>query len=140
MGEYNKISQLDNLVLYDGVCKFCNSSVSFVLDHEKNDQLKFTPLQSPLGEKILSEHGLPKDYTDSILFLSKDKLYAKSKAAFKISKFLKAPWSLGQVFLIVPSFVSNVFYDVIAKNRYKWFGMTDACMLPPANHKERFLE
>lgn len=140
MDQHHEIAELDNLVLYDGVCKFCNSSVNFVLDHEKNDQLKFTPLQSELGAKVLKEHNFPTDYTESILFLNNGKLEAKSTAALKISKFLKGPWSLGRVFLIVPSFISDFFYDIIAKNRYKWFGMTDACMLPPANHKERFLE
>lgn len=140
MGEHLALEKLDNLVLYDGVCKFCNSSVNFVLDHEKNDQLKFTPLQSELGSEILKAHGYPMDYTESILFLSKGKLEGKAKAALKISKFLKSPWSLAQIFLIIPSFISDFFYNIIAKNRYKWFGQTDACMLPPANHKLRFLE
>ncbi|UXP31029.1 DCC1-like thiol-disulfide oxidoreductase family protein [Reichenbachiella agarivorans] len=140
MGEYLEVEELNDVLLYDGVCKFCNSSVSFVLEHEKNDQLKFTPLQSDLGVRILTHFGYPKDYTDGILFLSNGKLASKSRAALYISKFLKRPWSWLQVFWIVPLFISDFVYNIIARNRYKWFGMTDACMLPPRNHKERFLE
>ncbi|MGL1885333.1 MAG: DCC1-like thiol-disulfide oxidoreductase family protein [Reichenbachiella sp.] len=140
MGNIREIEELDNLVLYDGVCKFCNGSVNFVLDHEKNEELKFTPLQSEIGISVLEQYGFPVDYTDSILFLSGGELLAKSKAAFHISKYMKMPYGSMQVLNVFPAILTDFFYDIIAKNRYKWFGKTDVCMLPPRNHKVRFLE
>ncbi|PIB37502.1 hypothetical protein BFP72_09895 [Reichenbachiella sp. 5M10] len=135
-----EIDQLNHVLLYDGVCKFCNSSVNFVLEHEKNDQLKFAQLQSPLGVRILEAYGYPKDYAESILYLSAGQLQSKSKAALRISGYLRRPWSWLQVFGVLPGGLTDCMYGIIARNRYKWFGKADACILPPPNHRERFLE
>lgn len=139
MDTIRSLNGLDRIVLFDGVCKFCNDSVNFILRKENDDTLRFVSLQSSLGAEILKKYNLPSDYTESILFLNNNTLYTKSRAVLHISKFLKMPWSLGSIFLIIPSLLSDVCYDMFARNRYRWFGKTDACMIPPTNHKLRFL-
>jgi len=140
MDKTRTLEGLDDVILYDGICKFCNSSVNFILEHERSDSLKFISLQSFLGRLILDRYGFPEDYTDSILFLRGGKLSSKSRAVLRISKFLKMPWSIASAFLVLPSFILDPIYALVAKNRYNWFGKLDACILPPSNHKLRFLE
>jgi len=133
-------SEVKNLVLYDGICKFCNSSIHFILEHEKGKELSFTPLQSELGQSLLKKHDLPRDYTDSLLLVSDNELSSHSSAAFKISKFLKAPWRWISIFGILPSFITDFFYNLIAQHRYRLMGQSDACMVPTPETKSRFLE
>jgi len=121
------------LVLFDGVCNLCNSSVSFILKHEKNSVLYFSSLQK-FGQPELLE--IVKN-VDSIIFIEKDKVYTKSTAALKISKYLKG-YSWARVFLIIPPAIRDFIYDIIAKNRYKWFGKKDQCMIPNPDLKARF--
>ncbi|SMD38666.1 Predicted thiol-disulfide oxidoreductase YuxK, DCC family [Reichenbachiella faecimaris] len=133
-------SEIDNLVLYDGVCTFCNSSVNFILDHERHAQLHFTPLQSVKGQAILKQFDLPLDYTDSLLFLNKGALYSQARAAFRIAGFLEIPWNWISVFRFLPPFITNFFYRLVAKHRYKLMGQADACILPSPGVRNRFLE
>lgn len=133
-------TEIKNLVLYDGVCKFCNSSVNFILEHERAEELSFTPLQSDLGQSLLQKFKLPTSYTDSLLFVSEGQLLSHSKAAFKISGFLKRPWSLISIFGLFPSFITDFFYNLVAKHRYRLMGQSDACMIPTPATKDRFLE
>ena len=134
------IDQLDKILLYDGVCVFCNNSVDFVLEHERSADITFTPLQSEVGKQILRKFDYPEDYLGSILYLTNGKLLAKSSAALAVSKYLKAPISWLQVFWIVPKFLRDFVYDFIGRNRYKWFGQYDACRMPTPSLRKRFLE
>lgn len=133
-------SEINNLVLYDGVCMFCNSSINFILDHEKNQKLTFAPLQSDLGQNLLKEFDFPLNYTDSLLFVSNDKISSHSTAAFKIAGYLKSPWQWISLFGILPSFLTDFFYNLIAKHRYRIMGKADACLLPTPATRARFLE
>ncbi|MEP1781566.1 DCC1-like thiol-disulfide oxidoreductase family protein [Reichenbachiella sp.] len=133
-------SQINNLVLYDGVCRFCNSSVNFILNHERNQKLLFAPLQSDLGQSVLRQFELPKDYTNSLLFLSDEKLYSHSNAAFKIVSFLKMPWQIVLILRFLPTSITDYFYNLIARHRYKLMGKTEACEIPAPENKGRFLE
>jgi predicted DCC family thiol-disulfide oxidoreductase YuxK len=127
------------IILFDGQCNLCNKSVQFILKHERNQELQFVSLQSEQGTKILSDQGYPENYTESVLFLKNNKLYKESKAALKISAYLKFPWNALRVFYIVPTFLRNWVYRYIAKNRLHWFGKTDSCWVMTPEYKSRFL-
>ncbi|WP_408004049.1 thiol-disulfide oxidoreductase DCC family protein [Psychroserpens sp.] len=129
------------LILFDGVCNLCNSSVQYVINHDKQNRFLFAPLQSEIGESIIKDFNIDRSKTDSILLYSEDKgLAIKSTAALKISKHLGFPRNLLSVFTIVPPFIRNWVYDYIAKNRYKWYGKRDECMIPTPELKSKFLQ
>lgn len=127
------------IVLFDGVCNFCNSSVNFIIDRDKNDYFRFTSLQSEEGIKILDHFGLDSTNLTTIILAEDDSYYMKSAAALRIAGRLKFPWNLFKVLLIVPSFIRNPVYDFIARNRYKWFGKSDTCRIPTESERKKFL-
>lgn len=127
------------IVLFDGVCNFCDSSVNFVIRHDKAGYFKFAPLQSEIGQKLLEEHNLDKTETDSVVVIEDNKAFTHSTAALKLAKGLGGIWSLGYVFIIIPKFIRDYFYRLFAKNRYRLFGKKDACMMPTPEIRARFL-
>lgn len=128
------------IIFFDGVCNFCNSSVLFVLKHEKTDELRFASLQSEFAQSQLREHSLDSKTFNSIVFIEDGKYYQKSTAALKIASYLKFPYGFLKYLIIVPSFIRNFVYDIISKNRYKWFGQKDSCMIPSPELKSRFID
>ncbi len=135
------IPENKQLILFDGVCKLCNSSVQFVIKHDKKDKFLFTALQSNVGKKIIQEFNIDTSKTDSILLYSPDKgLSLRSTAALNITKQLRFPINTLIIFIIIPNFIRNWIYDLIARNRYKWFGKMDDCMIPTPEIKAKFLE
>ena len=126
------------VVLFDGVCKLCNGSVNFVLRRDRAGRLKLAPLQSDYGRKVLEEHGKISDSMDSIMFLEADQLTTKSTAIIRISKYLGGAWPLCMIALVIPRFIRDFVYDVVAKNRYRWFGKYDTCRLPDPEFEDRF--
>lgn len=128
------------LVVFDGVCNFCNSWVEFVHQRDSNKQFFFAPLQSDLGNEIINKYKIDSTKIDSIMYLKGKKLHLKSSAALRILKDLGGIWALLFVFIIVPPFIRNFVYDVIAKNRYKWFGKKDQCMIPEDHLRNQFLD
>lgn len=132
-------SQHNKIVLFDGVCNFCNSSVQFIIKHDTSNSLKFASLQSSIGQALLNKYAIPKD-VDSVIFIENNQAYTKSSAALKIANYFGGFWKLLQIFMVVPTFIRNFFYDIIAKNRYRWFGKKDSCMLPSPEIRNRFLE
>lgn len=129
------------LILFDGVCNLCNSSVQYVIKHDKKDAFIFAPLQSDIGKQIIKEFSIDTAKVDSILLYSKEKgLKSKSTAALQVSKRLGFPTNLLSIFLIIPSFIRNWVYDYIAKNRYKWYGKKEECMIPTPELKSKFIE
>ncbi|WP_282067904.1 thiol-disulfide oxidoreductase DCC family protein [Olleya namhaensis] len=130
-----------SLILFDGVCNLCNTSVLYVIKHDANNRFLFAPLQSNIGQQIIAKYNLDTSKTDSILLYSADKgLKVKSTAALYIAKRLGLPNNLLSVFLIVPAFIRNGVYDFIAKNRYKWYGKKDNCMIPTPELKSKFID
>jgi predicted DCC family thiol-disulfide oxidoreductase YuxK len=128
------------LILFDGICNLCNTSVQYVIKHDDKDVFFFAPLQSETGKKIINHYNIDTSKIDSILLYSEDNgLAYKSTAALKIASKLGFPLHLLIVFFIVPTFIRNVVYDYIAKNRYKWFGKREECMIPTKKLKEKFL-
>jgi predicted DCC family thiol-disulfide oxidoreductase YuxK len=127
------------LILFDGVCNFCNASINFVIDHDPKSHFKFAPLQSEIGQDILSKFNKNKKDFDSIILLKDNQLYQKSEAALEITKHLSGFWKYVSIFRILPPFFLNFFYDIIAKNRYRIFGKADSCRMPTPELRERFL-
>jgi len=133
------VNELNKIVLFDGVCNFCNSSVQFIIRNDKTNSLKFASLQSEIGQRLITTYNLSKEL-DSVIFIENNQAYIKSKAALKIANYFGGFWKIFQVFNIIPSFIRDFFYDIIANNRYKWFGKKDSCMLPSPEVRSRFLD
>jgi len=130
------------LILFDGVCNLCNSSVQYIIKNDKKNRFMFAPLQSEAGKQIIEKFNIDTTQVDSIILYNpdKDNINYKSTAALKVASQLGFPTNILSVFLIIPSFISNWVYDYIAKNRYKWYGKKDACMIPTPELKSKFLE
>jgi predicted DCC family thiol-disulfide oxidoreductase YuxK len=129
---------MNNIVLFDGVCNLCNRSVDFIIRHEKSHKLQFGSLQSDVGKSILSKSGLDKT-PDSVMLYVDGKLLVRSDAALAISTYLKRPYAYGIIFKYVPKVLRDSVYNLIAKNRYRWFGKKETCRVPSADERERFL-
>jgi len=126
------------IIFFDGICNLCNASVQFVIKRDKKKQFLFASLQSDVAKNIL----LQKKYEinlDTIVLLKKDHIYQKSDAALMILKELGFPYNLFYGFKIIPKFIRDFVYDVIAKYRYQWFGKRATCMVPTKENKERFI-
>jgi len=128
-----------SLILFDGVCNLCNSSVQFILLRDKKDRFRFASLQSDYGQSILKQYNLPTDKFNSLALVENGKIYQKSTGALRIARKLKGLWPMLYGFIIVPPFIRNLVYDIIAKNRYRWFGKKEECMLPRPEWKQKFL-
>lgn len=129
------------IILFDGVCNLCNQAVQFIIERDKNDVLRFVALQSELGIKICNYIGVEPTKMNSIILFEPGKAYYyKSEAALKIASHLGFIYSLSAVFKIIPIGIRNSIYDYIAKNRYRWFGKKDQCMIPTQNLKDKFLD
>jgi predicted DCC family thiol-disulfide oxidoreductase YuxK len=127
------------VVLFDGVCNLCNSSVNWIIDHDKEGKFKFASLQSVYGQNVVKQFNLTGEYMDTVLLLDGDKLYKRSEAVLRIAKHIGGIYSLVYVFIIVPAFIRNFFYNFVARNRYRWFGKQDACRIPTPELKAKFL-
>lgn len=127
------------ILLFDGYCNFCSSTVQFIIKKEKAPSIHFASLQSDVGKQLLLKYGIDVATIDSLVFIENNNAYVKSTAALRISKYLKLAYPLLYAFIIVPTFIRNWVYDYIAKNRYKWFGKSESCMLPSDEQKQRFL-
>lgn len=129
------------IVLFDGVCNFCNASVRFVLKRDKKDQFRFASLQSYLGKKLTQERGINTDDIDSIILIDPgNAYYIKSTAALEIAKDLSGLYPMLSIFLFLPEGFRNVVYDFVAKNRYKWFGKSKTCPFPTPEENSKFLD
>lgn len=128
-----------DILLFDGVCNLCNSSVNFIIDRDPKKHFKFAALQSDFGQSKLKELGFNQEEFDSLVLLSKGKVYRKSSAALRIAKKLNGLWPLLYIFILIPPFIRHGIYDIIGKNRYKWFGKQDSCRMPTPELKQRFI-
>lgn len=125
------------IVLFDGLCNFCDSSVQFIMKRDHNAHFQFASIQSDLGQQLLKEHGLTE--VDSIVVINNENAFTKSNAAIEIAKYFKGLWKILVVVKVVPKPFRDMVYDWIARNRYKWFGQKDACRIPTPEERERFL-
>jgi predicted DCC family thiol-disulfide oxidoreductase YuxK len=133
-----------NVVLYDGVCGFCNATVQFLLRHDERGALLYAPLQSELAHEVLKRHGQRSDDLDTVWVVSDygtsgEAVMCRSRAALYCAGLLGWPWKLATVARIVPSFLLDLGYKLVARYRYSIFGKSDSCMLPRPGTRERFL-
>lgn len=137
---YREMMEEKKIVLFDGVCNLCNRSVQFIIKRDHHKQFHFASLQGKTGQQLLAQFHLPADNLNSFILIENGTLYRKSSAALRIARKLGAAWPLLYGFIIVPAFIRDAVYSLIAKNRYKWFGKTESCMIPAPGLKERFLD
>ena len=128
------------VIFFDGVCNYCNSMVNFVIRQDKKKVFRFAALQSKAGQQVLKEWNLPPEEFDSFLVLDNGKLYSRSTAVLQVANKLPWYWKWSQLFRILPRFMRDGAYNIIARNRYKWFGKKDQCMIPTPDVRERFLD
>lgn len=131
--------QQQAVILFDGVCNFCNGTVNFLLRQDKKMRFRFAALQSEAGQALLAQYGLSKENLDTFILLDNGKVYRRSTAALRVGNNLPWYWQWTQVFRIVPPFIRDGVYNFIARNRYKWFGKKATCMLPTPGMQSRFL-
>lgn len=129
---------MSSIVLFDGVCNFCNGAVNFIIRHDSQGKFRFAPLQSTLGEEMRQEFGIGKD-VDSIVLIEDRRAFTHSDAALKIARGLGGIWSLGYAGIVLPKVVRDRVYRLFAKYRYSLFGKKDVCMVPSADVRSRFL-
>ena len=127
------------VILFDGVCNLCAWSVQFIIKRDPQAHFMFASMQSPAGQRLLAERGLDQQAADSFVLIEGASHYTSSDAALRVARRLAWPWPLLSALVIVPRPLRDWAYSVIARNRYRWFGQPDACMLPTPELRERFL-
>jgi len=131
----------DKIILFDGVCNLCDNAINFIITHDKHKTFKFAPLQSTIGKQLIKERGIDTTQVDSIILVDVGSAYyLKSDAALEIAKDLDGAYSYLSYLKVFPFGLRNKVYDYIAKNRYKWYGKKDSCMMPTPELKSRFLD
>lgn len=128
------------VILFDGVCNLCNASVQFIIRHDKKQIFRFAALQSAFGQRVIENFNLTDKNIDSVILFENNSVQLKSDAALSIAKQLGGIYSLLYVFIVVPKFIRNSVYDFIARNRYRWFGKQESCMIPTPELKRLFIE
>jgi len=128
------------IILFDGVCNLCNTSVQFVLRHDYRNQFLFASLQSDAARKLLLQFNHENAKLLSIVLIEDKKVYDKSTAALRIGRKLRSPWHFLYFFIIIPKTIRDFLYDIIAKNRYRWFGKRDTCIPVSPEYKNRFIQ
>lgn len=127
------------VILFDGVCNLCNSSIDFVLKRDQKDRFIVGALQSEEGKKLLSRFDVNPEYLDSLVLIEDDRIFFRSTAALRIAKTLPGAWPLLYGLVILPVFLRNGIYNWIGKNRYRWFGKKQTCRLPTPEEQAKFL-
>lgn len=128
------------VILFDGVCNLCNASVQFIIKHDKKSVFRFASLQSEFGKRIIEKFDLANKNIDSVMLFENNTVQLKSTAALQIAKRLGGIYSALYVFIIIPKFMRDSIYDFVARNRYRWFGKQESCMIPKPELKKLFIE
>ena len=126
------------IILFDGECNFCDKSVQFIIKRDPEVIFSFTSQQGEAGQQMIKKHHAPSSI-ESIILIENDTYYLKSSAALRICRHLQGAWKLLFIFILVPYPIRDFFYNILAKNRYKWFGKKDRCTLPTPEVRKRFL-
>ncbi|MGG1554410.1 thiol-disulfide oxidoreductase DCC family protein [Paenibacillus ferrarius] len=128
------------IILFDGLCNFCSGAVQFILRRDPRGRFRFASLQSDIGRRLLEEHGLPVDGLNTIVLIETGRAYTRSTAALRIARRLRGAWPLCYAAILIPSPLRNLGYAYVARNRYRWFGQAEHCMVPTTSDRARFLE
>jgi len=127
------------IILFDGVCNFCCASVQFIIARDPRGFFSFASQQSSAGKAMLAAAGLP-DAMDTFVLIEQGVAYTRSAAALKVASRLTFPWPLCSVGWLVPGFLRDAVYRIIARNRYRWFGQKETCWVPTPEIRKRFIE
>ena len=128
-----------SIVVFDGVCHFCNAAVLFIIKRDPEGRFAFTPMQSELAQELLAEYDVGSSGVDTFLLVKDGRPYVFSDAALEIARDLTGCWYLFNVFRIIPSAILNYLYQMFARRRYRLFGKRDSCMVPSDDVKSRFI-
>ena len=128
----------NHIILFDGTCNFCSFWVKYVVKRDGKDMFRLSSLQSEKGQELLEKYKV-NPTVDSVVLIENENVYIKSTAALRILKTLGGLKSIFYGFIIVPAFIRDFFYDIIAKYRYQWFGKNDCEFIPHQNMKNKFL-
>lgn len=128
-----------SLVLFDGDCLLCSHSVRFIFERDSGKRFLFAPLQSSVGRQFLEEHGLPIDELNTMVLIDGGEAHQQSDAALRIAGRLSFPWNWLSMFRVLPRLIRDRLYRLVAANRYRWFGKSEACEIPPAELRDRIL-
>ncbi|MCW9705648.1 thiol-disulfide oxidoreductase DCC family protein [Fodinibius salsisoli] len=135
-----ELDQGQKIILFDGVCNLCNGAVTFIIKRDKKDRFRYAALQSEVGKKLTDSYKVDTEEVDSIILIEGDSYYTKSSAALRIARHLSGGYPLLYGLVILPAFIRDWMYDGIAKNRYRWFGKRESCMVPTPELKAKFLD
>lgn len=127
------------VIFFDGVCNLCNAAVQFIIKRDPSAIFRFCSLQSTQASQLLPEHNLESQNFSSLILLQKGKIYKQSDAALMIARQLEGPFKFLYGFIIVPPVIRNWVYNLVSKNRYRWFGKRNECMIPDASLAKRFI-
>lgn len=130
--------QIQSVIFFDGLCNLCNGAVQFIIERDTNNLYHFASLQSDFAKNELQKFDIDTAQINSFILLENGKIYQRSTAALKVSKNLSGLWPLLSIFIIIPPFIRDGFYNYIAKNRYKWFGKKESCWVPTPDLKSKF--
>ena len=131
---------MNDVVIFDGVCNLCAHSVRFILDHESGPALRFVPLQSLAGARLMREYGFSPEDAKTFVLVAGGRSYVKSDAAIRVAGYLRGIWQWLAAVRILPRPIRDWAYDVVARNRYRWFGRTESCMVPTPELRARFIQ
>ena len=129
-----------SIILFDGVCNFCNHWVNFIIKRDKKKQFRFASLQSETARRLLANYQYDNKSIDTVILIEEGKIYTHSTAALRICKKLSGAWPLLYWLIIFPRFIRDWQYKFVAKRRYAWFGKSETCRIPSAGEKELFLD
>lgn len=137
--EIDNLPKDKKIILFDGVCNYCNDKINFIIKNDKHDVFRFVALQSETGQKIITYLGIDPSIDSIILYEPGYAYFIKSEAVFRIIKHLTSAVKLLLLFNFIPTSIKNIFYDIIAKNRYNWYGKKESCMMPTEEVKRKFI-
>lgn len=135
----NEQASSSPVLLFDGVCNLCNGYVQWLIQHDPKGVFRYASLQSDAGRALLAQAGLPTDQMDTVVLLDQGRTYTRADVALRIAGQLGGLWPLLGVLRMVPRPLRNAIYDWVARNRYRWFGKRESCMMPTPELKSRFL-
>ena len=128
------------IVIFDGICNFCNGSVNFIIKRDPKGVFSFAPMQSEIAQELMQKHKIEKEELDTFLLFKNGSVYDRSDAALEITRNLTGFWHLFQIFKILPKANRDGLYNLFARNRYALFGKRDSCMIPTPEIRKRFIE
>lgn len=137
--EIDNLPKDKKIILFDGVCNYCNDKINFIIKNDKQDVFRFVALQSETGQKIIKYLGIDSSLDSIVLYEPGYAYFIKSEAVFRIIKHLSSAVKFLLVFNFIPTSIKNIFYDIIAKNRYNWYGKKESCMIPTEEVKRKFI-